>query len=149
VIGVVSIQNPIGQDIPWERSKLARLRPNLSLADPGIEENAGQQLAVTFNPAKAERLFVDSGHSFAEIMKLAEAGKPLPRFPIPATVRASVKFEKKIVESQNVAGILPGSDPRLRRNGAQAACIKTAFRVCYSLITAEVKPCFEAPQSGS
>ena len=62
VIGVISIQNPIGQDIPWERSKLARLRPALSLADRGIEENAGQQLAVTFNPAKAERLFIDSGH---------------------------------------------------------------------------------------
>jgi hypothetical protein len=114
VIGVIGIQNPIGQDIPWERSKLARLRPALSLAEPGFEENAGQQLAVTFNPAKAERLFVDSGHSFAEIMKLAEAGKPLPRFAIPAIVRASVKFEKKIVESQNVAGILTGTDPRLR-----------------------------------
>ena len=115
VIGVIGIQNPIGQDIPWERSKLARLRPALSLAEPGLEENAGQQLAVTFNPAKAEKLFADSGHSFAEIMKLAEAGKPLPRFAIPSTVRASVKFEKKIVESQNVAGILPGSDPRLRK----------------------------------
>ncbi len=114
VIGVIGIQNPIGQDIPWERSKLARLRPALSLADPGLEENGGQQLAVTFNPAKAERLFVDSGHSFAEIMKLAEAGKPLPRFAIPATVRASVRFEKRIVESQNVAGILPGADPKLR-----------------------------------
>ena len=114
VIGVIGIQNPIGQDIPWERFKLARLRPALSLAGPGLEENSGQQLAVTFNPAKAERLFVDSGHSFAEIMKLAESGKPLPRFPIPAAVRASVKFEKKIVESQNVAGILPGTDPRLR-----------------------------------
>ncbi|HLF85056.1 MAG TPA: M20/M25/M40 family metallo-hydrolase, partial [Blastocatellia bacterium] len=114
VIGVIGIQNPIGQDIPWERSKLARLRPALSLADPGLEENAGQQLAVTFNPAKAERLFVDSGHSFAEIMKLAEAGKPLPRFAIPAIVRASVRFDKQIVESQNIAGILPGADPRLR-----------------------------------
>ena len=114
VIGVIGIQNPIGQDIPWERSKLARLRPALSLADPGLEENAGQQLSVTFNPAKAERLFVDSGHSFAEIMKLAEAGKHLPRFAIPASVRASVRFEKEIVESQNVAGILAGTDPTLR-----------------------------------
>lgn len=114
VIGVIGIQNPIGQDIPWERSKLARLRAALSLAERGIEENSGQQLAVTFNPAQAERLFAGSGHSFAEIMKLAEAGKPLPRFPIPGRVRASVKFEKKFVESQNVAGILPGSDPILK-----------------------------------
>lgn len=113
-IGVIAIQNPIGQDIPWERSKLARLRPSLSLADSNLEESQGQQLAVTFNPAKAERLFVDSGHTFAEILELAAEGKVLPRFPIPASVRASIAFERKVLESQNVAGILPGSDPRLR-----------------------------------
>lgn len=113
-IGVISIQNPIGQDVPWERSKLARFRPSLSLADPTLEENQGQQLAVTFNPAKAEKLFVGSGHSFAEIMKLAEAGKALPRFAIPASVRASVAFERQTLESQNVVGILPGTDPKLR-----------------------------------
>lgn len=114
VIGVISIQNPIGQDIPWERSKLARLRPSLSLADASFEENQGQQLAVTFNPAKAEKLFVDSGHSFAEIMKIAESGKQLPRFAIPISVRASVEFEKQTLESQNVVGIMPGADPKLK-----------------------------------
>jgi peptidase M28-like protein len=113
-IGVIGIQNPIGQDVPWERSKLARFRPSLSLADSNLEENQGQQLAVTFNPAKAEKLFVGSGHSFAEIMKIAEAGKPLPRFAIPASVRASVVFEKQTLESQNVIGILSGTDPKLR-----------------------------------
>ena len=115
-IGVIGIQNPIGQDVPWERSKLARFRPSLSLADSNLEENQGQQLAVTFNPAKAEKLFVDSGHSFAEIMKIAEAGKPLPRFAIPASVRASVVFEKQTLESQNVIGILSGTDPKLKAN---------------------------------
>jgi len=114
VIGVISIQSPIGQDIPWERSKLARLRPSLSLADPSLSENAGMQFAMTVNPAKAEKLFVGSGHSFAEILKLAEAGKPLPRFAIPASVRATVAFEKQTLESQNVAGILPGTDPKLK-----------------------------------
>ncbi|HYV04101.1 MAG TPA: M28 family metallopeptidase, partial [Blastocatellia bacterium] len=113
-IGVISIQNPIGQDIPWERSKLARLRPAFSLADPGLRENAGQQLSLTINPASAEKLFVDSGHSFAEILKLAEAGKSLPHFAIPARVRATVAYEKRFVESQNITGILPGSDPKLR-----------------------------------
>jgi hypothetical protein len=113
-IGVIGIQNPIGQDIPWDRSKLARLRPSLSLADSNLEQNQGQHLAVTFNPAKAEKLFVGSGHTFAEILKLAEAGKALPRFPIPATVRATVAFERQTLESQNVVGILPGTDPRLK-----------------------------------
>ena len=114
VIGVIGIQNPIGQDVPWERGKLARLRAMLSLADSKLEENRGQQLAVTFNPAKAEKLFNGSGHTFAEIMKLAEAGKELPRFPIPASIRATVAFERKALQSQNVIGILPGTDPKLR-----------------------------------
>lgn len=114
IIGVISIQSPIGQDVPWERSKLARLRPSLSLADPSLNENAGMQFAMTVNPVKAEKLFVDSGHTFAEVLKLAEAGKSLPRFAIPASIRAQVAFEKKFLESQNVAGLLPGSDPNLR-----------------------------------
>jgi hypothetical protein len=114
VIGIVGIQNPIGQDIPWDRSKLARLRPSLSLADSSLEENRGAQLSVTFNPAKAEKLFVDSGHTFAEIMKIAESGKPLPRFDLPASIRANVAFERKVIESQNVAGILRGTDARLK-----------------------------------
>ena len=114
MIGVISIQNPIGQDIPWARSKLARLRPSLSLADASLSENAGLRFSMTLNPASAEKFFVDSGHSFAEILKLAEAGKSLPRFAIPATVRATVAFEKQTFESQNVVGILPGTDPKLR-----------------------------------
>ena len=113
-IGVIGIQSPIGQDVPWERSKLARFRASLSLADSSLEENQGLQLGVTFNPAKAEKLFVGSGHSFAEILKLAEEGKALPRFAIPALVRATVAFEKQTLESQNVVGILPGTDPKLR-----------------------------------
>ena len=113
-IGVITIQNPIGQDVPWERSKLARLRASLTLADPTLEENAGQRLALTVNPARAAKFFAGSGHTLDQIMKIAETGKPLPRFAIPATVRATVKFDKRTVESQNVIGLLPGTDPKLK-----------------------------------
>jgi Zn-dependent M28 family amino/carboxypeptidase len=113
-IGVITIQNSIGQDIPWERSKLARFRPSLTLADSNLEENAGQRLAVTINPARAAKFFAGSGHTIEEILKIAETGKPLPRFALPSSVRATVKFEKRTVESQNVVGILPGLDPKLK-----------------------------------
>ncbi len=113
-IGVIQIQNPRGMDIPWERSKLARFRPAMALADAELSENAGQQLAVTFNPARAEKLFAGSGHTFAEILALADAGKPLPRFALPAAVRAQVKFESKKLVSQNVVGLLPGTDATLK-----------------------------------
>jgi Zn-dependent M28 family amino/carboxypeptidase len=114
VIGVIGIQNPRGQDIPWDRSKLARFRPRMALADASLSEDAGQQLAVTFNSARAEKLFAGSGHTFAEILALADAGKPLPHFTLPAAVRAQVKFESKKLVSQNVVGSLPGKDATLK-----------------------------------
>jgi len=113
-IGVLSIQNPKGMDIPWDRAVLARFMPSLALADPNLDDTAGQQLAVTVNPARAERFFTDSGHTFQEILALANNGERLPRFPIPASIRATVKMATSDVESQNIVGILPGSDPKLK-----------------------------------
>jgi len=113
-IGVISIQNPKGQDIPWDRSKLARFLPSMAIADPALDETAGQQLAVTVNAAAAEKFFVGSGHRFAELLELSNAGQVLPRFTIPASVRATVAIDAQSLRSDNVAGILPGTDPVLK-----------------------------------
>jgi Peptidase family M28 len=113
-VGTINIQNPIGQDIPWERQMPTRFLPQMVIADPAFDETAGQQLSVTFNPAHAEMLFTGSGHTFAEIMALAKAGKPLPRFPLQGSVRAAVGVERTPITSDNVVGILPGTDPTLR-----------------------------------
>jgi hypothetical protein len=94
-IGVVSIQNPKGQDIPWERSKLARFLPSMAIADPALDETAGQQLAVTVNPATAEKFFEGSGHTFKELLELSNAGQVLPRFAVPAAIRATVAVETR------------------------------------------------------
>jgi Zn-dependent M28 family amino/carboxypeptidase len=114
VLGVISITNPKGMDIPWDRAKLARFMPAVSLTDASLDETAGQQLAVTINPARAEKLFAGSGHTFAEILETANAGKQLPRFALPASIRATVKIASEEIESQNVVGILPGTDPKLK-----------------------------------
>jgi Zn-dependent M28 family amino/carboxypeptidase len=113
-VGVISIQNPKGQDIPWDRSKLARFLPSMAIADPALDETAGQQLAVTVNAATAEKFFVGSGHRFAELLDLSNAGQLLPRFAIPASVRATVAIDAQALRSDNVAGILPGTDPVLK-----------------------------------
>jgi Zn-dependent M28 family amino/carboxypeptidase len=114
-IGTLTIANPRNMDIPWSRSTLARLQPQMSLADPSLEDAPGQQFAATMNPAHADKLFEGSGHTFADLLALLDAGKPLPRFALPARVRATVAVERAEVESQNVAGILRGADPQ-RRN---------------------------------
>jgi Zn-dependent M28 family amino/carboxypeptidase len=75
---------------------------------------AGQRLAITINPARAEKLFTGSGHTFAEILETANAGKQLPRFALPASIRATVKIATEEIESQNVVGLLPGTDPKLK-----------------------------------
>jgi Zn-dependent M28 family amino/carboxypeptidase len=114
-VGTISIANPKNSDIPWERSTLARLQPSMVLADPSLGDSPGQQLAVTMNPAHADKLLAGSGHTFSELLALVDAGKPVPRFPLMARIKAAVTLERAEVQSQNVAGILRGSDPQ-RRN---------------------------------
>lgn len=114
-VGTISIANPKSMDIPWARSTLSRLAPQMSLADASLDEAAGQQLSVTWNPARADKLFAGSGHTFAELLALVDAGTPVPAFALPARVKATTKVERGEVTSQNVAGVLRGSDPA-RRN---------------------------------
>jgi Zn-dependent M28 family amino/carboxypeptidase len=114
-IGTISIANPKTMDIPWARSTLSRTHPVMALADLSLDEALGQQLSVTMNPAHADKLFAGSGHTFAEMLAHVDAGEPVPSFALPARLKATVRVERLDAESQNVAGILRGTDPR-RRN---------------------------------
>jgi Zn-dependent M28 family amino/carboxypeptidase len=113
-IGAVSIPNPKNMDIPWERAALARFMPSMGLADPAMDEARGLKLAVTINPAHADKLLSGSGHTFREILDAAEAGKPLPHFAIPARLKATTAVKRADVVSQNVVALLSGDDPHLK-----------------------------------
>lgn len=113
-IGIVAIQNPNNMDIPWERATLARFAKSMSLADPALDETRGLKIAVAVNPAHADKWLAGSGHTFQEILDAADNGRPLPRFAIPARLKATVAVKRAEVESQNVVAVLPGSDPRLK-----------------------------------
>jgi Zn-dependent M28 family amino/carboxypeptidase len=114
VIGVVSLPNPASMDIPWSRMSLNRAHPSMELADASLNETEGEKLSMIVNPASAEKLFAGSGHTFAEIAELGKDRKPLPRFPLSVSIKAVTKVEKTEVESANVIGKLPGSDPALK-----------------------------------
>jgi Zn-dependent M28 family amino/carboxypeptidase len=114
-IGTISIANPKSMDIPWARSTLARLHPAKALADPSLQDTQGQQLSIAMNPAHADKLLAGSGHTFKELLALVDAGEPVPAFALPSRLKATTAVERTDVESQNVAGILRGSDPQ-RRN---------------------------------
>ena len=113
-IGTIRVANPKSMDVPWARSTLSRLQPQMSLADAALDETGGQQLSLTMNPAHMDKLLAGSGHTFAELLALVDGGKPVPGFALPARIKATVKVERGEVESQNVAGVLRGSDPKRR-----------------------------------
>jgi len=113
-IGLVTIQNPSRADVPWARSSLARLQESMSLADQALVDMKNIRIVATVNAAHADKWLAGSGHSIAELLKLADAEAALPRFPLSASLRAKVKVERRRVESQNVVAALPGTDPALK-----------------------------------
>ena len=113
-IGIITILNPASMDIPWSRISLNRAHPSMALVGQEFDETAGEKLAVTFNPAKADQLFAGSGHTFAEILDIAKDRRQLPGFPLAVSINAKAKIEKRDVESANVIARLPGADPKLK-----------------------------------
>jgi Zn-dependent M28 family amino/carboxypeptidase len=113
-VGIISIPNPASMDVPWTRTALNRLHPSMELAGAEFNETEGENLALVFNPAHADKLFAGSGHSFQELAELAKGRQPLPRFPLNVSVQAKAKVQKKTVESANLVARLPGNDPQLK-----------------------------------
>ncbi len=113
-IGFVSIANP-KLSLPWERQVASRARDTLILADPALNESPGLKFAATINPAHADKFLDGSGHTIAELLALADAGQPLPKFPLAGKFEARVVVKKLAqLTSPNIIGVLPGSDPRLK-----------------------------------
>jgi len=113
-VGMVSIPNPRSMDVPWSRAALARFGPAMSIADPALEEVHGLKFSARINPAHADKILGDSGTSLSELLELADNRLPLPKFPLNLNFRAKVSMKHSQVESQNVAGVLTGSDPKLK-----------------------------------
>src|SRR5215469_3542348 len=115
-IGMIFIFNPHSMDIPWERLKVLRKQVGMAPADETLDDAAGIELGVAFNPASADKLFAGSGHTFQEISDLAKARKPLPRFPLKVAIRARVKMDVQHLESSNIVAKLDGNDPKLKQD---------------------------------
>jgi Peptidase family M28 len=113
-IGVVSIANP-KLSLPWERIAASQPDQVIALADPALSELTGLKFAAIINPAHADKFLDGTGHTISELLPLANAGEPLPKFPLKAKFHAHVAVEKLPgISSPNIAGLLPGSDPQRR-----------------------------------
>ena len=113
-VGLVTIANPHTADIPWARATLARLQEAMSLAEPALTDLNNLKIGLNVNAAHADKWLAGSGHTIDELLALVDAGKPLPHFPLVPSLRAKVAVQRRQVESQNIAAVLPGSDPSLR-----------------------------------
>ena len=124
-VGAVSIPTPKSMDFGWQRVASSASQPGMRLAPspgaaelakrhPALADDQGEMFSATFNPAQAEKLFAGTGHTFAEILALADAQKPLPRFALAKSLKANVAAEVSHVESPNIAAKLTGSDPALK-----------------------------------
>lgn len=84
----------------------------MTLADTAIPRAQGIPV-FRFNPASARVLFEGSGHTYEEVLNLATAGRPVPSFALRGTLSLRLEFEEAELRSDNVIGVLPGSDPVL------------------------------------
>lgn len=113
-VGFVTIANP-KLSLPWERIVKSQPREVISLADPALNDLQGLKFRATINAAQADKFLEGSGHTTAELLALADAGKPLPKFDLKENFRAHVAIEKLPgIRSTNVEALLPGSDPKLK-----------------------------------
>ncbi|MGB9029692.1 MAG: M20/M25/M40 family metallo-hydrolase, partial [Acidobacteriaceae bacterium] len=122
VVGMVSIPTPKSMDFGWDRIASSASQPGMWLAPeagdeavarrhPALADDHDPMFAATFNPAQAEKLFAGTGHTFAELLALADAQKPLPRFDLKKRMTATVVTERDAVVSPNLVAKLEGSDP--------------------------------------
>jgi len=123
-VGTISIPTPKSMDFGWQRMASSASQPGMRLSvtpdadavaakHPALADEHGAMFSATFNPAKAEKLFAGTGHTFAEMLALADAQKPLPHFALGKSVTATVVGETSHVVSPNIVGELKGSDPKL------------------------------------
>lgn len=102
-IGTLTIDNP--RAIEPARWPVAYATV-MSIA--GVERPGGPGVSMRFHSAQADRLFAGSGHTFAELLELAVAKKPLPTFPLKESIRWKLKIEAEDLKSDNILAVLPG-----------------------------------------
>lgn len=101
---------------PWARAAENWARPSMRLRDDDgqpIESFPQLQGVARVSAAAADALFVGGDRSAAQLFDAVKAGK-LKGFDLPGTVLIAGKTKLEPLESRNVVGRIPGSDPNLR-----------------------------------
>jgi hypothetical protein len=117
-VGVISLQTPTDEKRRpfangangWKTWSMSWTAPDGQINDARV----GPPLLASFSLTGAEKLFAGAKTPYAAAAATAEAGKEPPRFALATSLAATIHTEAKTVKSENVAGLLEGSDPRLK-----------------------------------
>jgi Peptidase family M28/PA domain len=108
-VGVINVDDP-GFTIEPPRWPAAYAR-TVSLR--GATQPNPEVAVFNLSPAAFTQMIAGSGRDAAKILADGGAKRPLPGFDIPARLRASLPTTVRDYSSDNVLGMLPGSDPKL------------------------------------
>ena len=112
-VGLITLTTPHQVEIPWARQIALAGLPGMYLAAADLRNTPDGFLGAAVDPARSDVLFNGSGHGFAELCALADAGKPLPHFTLPFRLRAHIAATRQALSSPNLVAKLPGRDPKL------------------------------------
>ncbi len=115
-IGAISMQLPGDQRRPWQASVNRSSHGTSRWADQqGKAQNTYEELKVTatFNPASAEKLFANTNKKLDAVIESIKANKP-QSFALGLEANMKVTTNTTSVESSNLVGLIPGSDPILK-----------------------------------
>jgi Zn-dependent M28 family amino/carboxypeptidase len=114
-IGVLTVPNPFAMDLPWERIAATRTDPQMRLAAPAADLFPDMQVYAGLNPARFSRLLEGTGVTEKSVLDKLEKGEALPHFDLKVRLRATTSADSVSATSENVVGVLTGSDPALAK----------------------------------
>jgi Zn-dependent M28 family amino/carboxypeptidase len=111
-IGILAIPPQRFARIMRDKAALQRFasRESISLA----QENEVRLPSLTLTPEAAEKLLSAAGLDLNKAYDEAGKKDPAPRTDLKASAQMSVAFEQTRKQTQNVVGILDGTDPQLK-----------------------------------
>jgi Zn-dependent M28 family amino/carboxypeptidase len=112
-IGILALPNPFAMDLPWERIAEQRNEPQMRLAPPATDLYPDLRIYAALNPARFSRLLEGSGVDEKDVLDKLEKGEAMPHFDLKVRLRAQVAATSTVAVSENVIGVLEGSDRKL------------------------------------
>ncbi len=88
---------------------------DFAFEDVNLAYSASNNLSILINPEAVKILFKDSDYSFEEILQMKEE-KKIVSFPLRTELTFKGEYTQRDFLSQNIAGMVEGSDPELKDN---------------------------------